>query len=124
LGRVLRAAVPDELVRGVKQVGYEDRNFPDRAGWKEIVADSGSGVALGVSSVPQQDRSRQLSDYPTDLMNSPPQIVQAALTFALDTPAGPVTASVRPTALLERGPDRPARPTARPAVKTDPEPSS
>jgi len=123
LGLVFRAPVPDTRAPRLNQLSYEDRNFSDRAGWKEIVADSGPGIALAVSSVPEQDRSRQLSDYPTDLMNSPPQVVQAALTFALDTPAGPVTASVRPTALLERGPDKPARSTTRPAVKADLEPS-
>jgi len=123
LGLVFRAPLPDTLAPRLRQLSYEDRNFPDRAGWKEIVADSGSGVALAVSSVPEQDRSRRLSDYPTDLMNSPPQVVQAALTFALDTPAGPVTASVRPTALMARDSDKPARPATRSAVKMDPEPS-
>ena len=124
LGLVFRAPLPDTLAPRMNQLSYEDRNFPDRAGWKEIVADSGPGVALPVSSVPEQDRSRQLSDYPTDLMNSPPQVVQAALTFALDTPAGPITASVRPMALLDRGPDKPARPMTRSAVTPDPEPPS
>ena len=123
LGLVLRAPVPDTLAPRLNQLSYEDRNFSDRAGWKEIVAESGPGIALAVSSVPEQDRSRQLSDYPTDLMNSPPQVVQAALAFALDTPVGPVTASVRPTALPERGPDKPARSTTRRAVKADLEPS-
>jgi ABC-type nickel/cobalt efflux system permease component RcnA len=123
LGLVFRAPLPDTLAPRLNRLSYEDSNFPDRAGWKEIIADSGPGVALAVSSVPERDRSRQLSDYATDLMNSPPQVVQAALTFALDTPAGPVTASVRPTALLERGPDKPPRPTTRPAVKADAEQS-
>ena len=59
---------------GAQPARLRDGNFPDRAGWKEVVAESGSGVALAASSVPAQDRSRQLTDYPTDLMNSPPQI--------------------------------------------------
>src|SRR5262249_38879158 len=123
LGLVFRAPLPDTLAPRLHRLSYEDRNFSDRAGWKEIVADSGTGVALAVSSVPDQDRSRRLSDYPTDLMNSPPQVVQAALTFALDTPARPVTASVRPTVLLGPGPDKPARPATRPTVKAAPEQS-
>jgi ABC-type nickel/cobalt efflux system permease component RcnA len=46
--------------------------------------------------------------------------VQASLTFALDAPAGPVTAALRATALPRRGPDEPARHVSRAAVKADP----
>ena len=64
------------------QLFYRDENFPGRAGWKEIIAIAASGSRLIDSSVPTQDRSAQLSDYPTDLLNSPPQAREARLTFA------------------------------------------
>jgi ABC-type nickel/cobalt efflux system permease component RcnA len=93
LGFLYRAELPAALA-GLNQLTYRDGNFPDRAGWKEVVAEAGSGVAVATSSVPEQDRSRQLTDYPTDLLNSPPQTVEASLTFALATP--PPTASNGP----------------------------
>jgi ABC-type nickel/cobalt efflux system permease component RcnA len=60
---------------------YKDDNFPDRAGWKEIVVTSDSAVRLIASSAPATDRSGQLSDYPTDLLNSPPQDLEASFRF-------------------------------------------
>jgi nickel/cobalt exporter len=64
------------------QLFYRDENFSGRAGWKEIIAIAASGSRLIDSSVPTEDRSAQLSDYPTDLLNSPPQAREARLTFA------------------------------------------
>ncbi len=58
-------------------IDYHDNNFIGRAGWKEIVAVAGAGLELVESSVPAQDRSQELSDYPTDLLNSPPQTINA-----------------------------------------------
>jgi nickel/cobalt exporter len=60
---------------------YRDRNFPGRAGWKEIVAVQGPSIKLLSSSVPEMDRSSRLSDYPTDLLNSPPQDLEARVVF-------------------------------------------
>ena len=60
-------------------IDYRDGNFSGRAGWKEIVAVTDASVELVESSVPAQDRSRELSDYPTDLLDSPPQTVLASL---------------------------------------------
>ena len=57
-------------------VDYRDGNFMGRAGWKEIVAVA-DGLELVESSVPAQDRSRELSDYPADLLDSPPQTITA-----------------------------------------------
>jgi nickel/cobalt exporter len=61
---------------------YRDGNFPGRAGWKEIIAVSVEGGLID-SSVPTKDRSAGLSDYPTDLLNSPPQVVEARISFAI-----------------------------------------
>jgi ABC-type nickel/cobalt efflux system permease component RcnA len=61
---------------------YRDENFPGRAGWKEIVASAKNGTELIESSVSSVDRSAQLSNYPTDLLNSPPQVQEARLSFA------------------------------------------
>jgi len=74
---------------------YRDANFPDRAGWKEIVAVAGTDAAIIEASVPDRDRSNQLADYPTDLLASPPQDVEARLTFRREL-APPLLASPGP----------------------------
>jgi len=62
-------------------LNYRDGNFPDRAGWKEIIALASPGAGILNSSVPEADRSSQLNNYPTDLLNSPPQVLEAKVTF-------------------------------------------
>ncbi len=64
---------------GPLQLDYRDFNFSGRAGWKEVIAVGEGGVVLTSSSVPQRDRSAQLSNYPVDLLNSPPQVLEAHL---------------------------------------------
>jgi ABC-type nickel/cobalt efflux system permease component RcnA len=66
-------------------LSYRDGNFPGRAGWKEIIAVAGSGASILNSSVPETDRSSQLNDYPTDLLNSPPQALEAKVAFTTGT---------------------------------------
>jgi nickel/cobalt exporter len=81
LGVVYRAPLDEESGGGVSELRYQDTNVPDRAGWKEVVAVGGPGVTLVSSSAPEHDRSRELTDYPTDLLESPPQDVQARVLF-------------------------------------------
>ena len=82
LGVVYRAPFGDAVpAGGVSDLRYQDANFPDRVGWKEVVAAGGSGVTLVQSSVPERDRSRELADYPTDLLESPPQDLEARVVF-------------------------------------------
>ena len=88
MGFVYQAAYPTEGTSGTLQ--YADNNFPGHAGWKEIVAD---GTNLTRTSVPRTDRSAELSNYPTDLLNSPPQDLSAAIQFRYPekVTAGPST---------------------------------
>ena len=62
---------------------FEDRNYPDRAGWKEIIAHPQPGVIFEQSSVPHESRSQQLTSYATDLLQAPPQDLRAVLTFTV-----------------------------------------
>jgi ABC-type nickel/cobalt efflux system permease component RcnA len=62
------------------RVDYRDVNHAERAGWKEIIAIGGPELRITESSVPDRDRSHELSDYPTDLLQSPPQTVEAHVT--------------------------------------------
>ena len=64
------------------ELSYRDGNFPGRAGWKEVIAAvAESGAVVIDSSVPAKDRSAQLSDYPNDLLNAPPQVLEARLSL-------------------------------------------
>jgi ABC-type nickel/cobalt efflux system permease component RcnA len=81
----LTAALP--IARGAAEdLRYHDDNFASRAGWKEIIAIARSGSAVVESSVPDHDRSRELSDYPTDLLDSPPQVREARVRFSRPLP--------------------------------------
>jgi ABC-type nickel/cobalt efflux system permease component RcnA len=76
----------------VEDVRFRDDNFAARVGWKEVIAVGRSGTTLVESSVPDRDRSRELSDYPSDLLDAPPQVREARLRFSRppSTPAQPI----------------------------------
>jgi ABC-type nickel/cobalt efflux system permease component RcnA len=99
VGMHFRAALDNAAVSTAYELRYRDTNFPGRAGWKEIIATAGQGIVLGRSTVPEHDRSQELTDYPTDLLNSPPQDLDARLIFAWGALAPEVAAVGSPTAL-------------------------
>lgn len=88
LGFVYRAAFEGHSSESAYAVYYRDDNFAGRAGWKEIVVTRGPGAALTASSAPATDRSAQLSNYPTDLLSSPLQDLEASFTFFRSVAAG------------------------------------
>jgi ABC-type nickel/cobalt efflux system permease component RcnA len=73
------------------RIEYRDANYAERAGWKEIVAVSGPGRRIAESSVPAEDRSAELTDYPADLLSSPPQTVEAHVAAIPEALANPKT---------------------------------
>ncbi|MGB8539117.1 MAG: hypothetical protein WCD57_22020 [Acidobacteriaceae bacterium] len=103
MGFVYSAPYPPDHKGGSLQ--YADDNFPGHAGWKEIVAVANPVASFISSSVPQTDRSAGLTNYPTDLLNSPPQQLSAAIQFhypmAVETAH---TSSTRAAAVLARKP--------------------
>jgi high-affinity nickel-transport protein len=82
MGFVYEAVYPPAIDRTHVRVDYADNNYQGHSGWKEIVATS-SGGRLTSSSVPSADRSNELSNYPTDLLSSPPQALEATLQASL-----------------------------------------
>jgi ABC-type nickel/cobalt efflux system permease component RcnA len=102
LGLQYRARLATAAADTLHHLHFQDNNFPGRAGWQEIIAVAGPGITLVRSSVPETDRSRALTDYPTDMLNSPPQMRQAQVVFrpasppqvvaAVEAPAPPRTA--------------------------------
>jgi len=85
VGFVFRGAL-DEAA-GAHKLSYADNNFPGRAGWKEVVVLS-DGVVILNSSAPATDRSQELTNYSSDVLNSPPQQVSAQVGFRT-APFGP-----------------------------------
>jgi ABC-type nickel/cobalt efflux system permease component RcnA len=116
LGVVYRADL-GAAAAGPAELRYADTNYPDRAGWKEVVVRGGAGVTILASTAPATDRSAQLSDYPTDLLDSPPQDLEARVTFtrAIATAAAPPAPSAgappaAPAPALDLQPNRQAAP--------------
>lgn len=68
----------------VSELSYQDENFSDRLGWKEIVVRNGNGVALVKSSAPSTDQSNELRTYPEDMLASPLNLTSAQVSFRLD----------------------------------------
>ena len=78
IGFVFRGKL--DVTAGVHRLSYFDNNFPGRAGWKEIVV-LGDGVAILDSSAPSTDRSQELTNYSSDVLNSPPQQLSVLVGF-------------------------------------------
>ena len=90
IGVSYKARLPASA-NGLKfSLNYRDGNFAGRAGWKEIIALAEPGISLLSSSVAQKDRSALLSNYPTDLLNTPPQDLEARVVFSVSV----ITATV------------------------------
>ena len=65
---------------------YEDRNYAERAGWKEIVIDHGNGVTLRQASQSNADVSKGLTQYPADPTLAPPQDLRAEIVWSVPQP--------------------------------------
>ena len=87
MGFLYRAALPESCRTRACEVSYSDANFPDHTGWKEIVVSIGKGVRREGADLFKADRSAHLTDYPTDLVNSPPQDLSARISFSVLMPA-------------------------------------
>jgi ABC-type nickel/cobalt efflux system permease component RcnA len=92
------------------KLSFEDRNYPDRAGWKEIVIASADGTPIIQASQSEADRSKALTEYPADPTLTPPQDLRASIEWhveapvivtkivPIEQPAAPVTQAATPTA--------------------------
>jgi ABC-type nickel/cobalt efflux system permease component RcnA len=95
---------------------YADNNYPGHAGWKEIVTVANPGSIVVSSSVPKTDRSAELTNYPTDLLNSPPQDLSATIQFRYPAPAAIRSATVIAAAPSPFHSKRPALTATAPVV--------
>jgi len=104
IGFVYRALMEDPSPPSRYAVHYRDDNFAGRAGWKEIVVKAEPGVELTASSAPQTDRSALLSNYPTDLLSSPPQDLEANFSFSRSLPTESKTTMAGAATLMRAAP--------------------
>ncbi len=90
----LEAVYSAQLVSGAGDVvglSFRDDNDPNRIGWREIVARSGAvDTTIEQASVPSDDITSELRQYPEDLLNSPLNVREAQLRFV------PGAAAARP----------------------------
>jgi nickel/cobalt transporter (NicO) family protein len=75
------------------ELAFADANFADRIGWTEVTAAGVDGVAVARSSVPERSVTNALLSYPQDLLASPLDVHEAALSFHPGTGA-PVPAAI------------------------------
>jgi ABC-type nickel/cobalt efflux system permease component RcnA len=106
---ILRITSHLHLSAAPGQLLYEDKNYPERAGWKEIVIDAGQGAAVSRASQGGEDRSKALAEYPQDPTLAPPQDLRASIEWTATRPAAPVIAPI---------PQPKAIPTPAPATMT------
>ena len=120
---VLRIETLADLAIEPGPLQYQDRNFPNRTGWKEIVIRRGNGVTVTQSAQNGLDLSHALTAYPTELTVAPPQDLEASLTWT----APPVPTAPKPTPAATLEPATPEPPTPEPpaprATFTPPQPS-
>jgi len=107
---ILRITTRARFVSDGGKLRYEDHNFPDRAGWKEIVIENGPGVILSRASQSNVDLSQALTHYPPDPTLAPPQDLRAEAEWTLKTP------------LLATRRQRPTDIPSRPVIATIPQP--
>jgi nickel/cobalt exporter len=84
--QVLRVNMRLGMPVAAGKLEYEDKNYPGRAGWKEIVIASGAGAALESATGQAGDRSQALTAYPQDPTAAPPQDLRASLEWTVEAP--------------------------------------
>jgi ABC-type nickel/cobalt efflux system permease component RcnA len=115
MGFVYEAFYPARIDRTHVQLHYADNNYSGHTGWKEIIA-LAPGATLLSSSVPATDRSDQLNNYPTDLLNSPPQALEASLIATLPAISSPMSNRAIVAAKVPKPSPAPTSRTSAPAI--------
>ncbi len=94
---VMRVAMwldaPYQLAPNGDRIEFRDENYRERLGWREIVVTGEAGVAIQDSTVPAQDTSQELTAYPENLLNNPPNVRQASFTVVRGGGTAPISPS-------------------------------
>lgn len=87
---VFRVRVEATAALQAGRIDYADGNFTGKQGWKEIVLSGGNSQALS------QDRSAELTNYPSELSTDAPQQVAASFQWNGAAPAAPAVSRSNP----------------------------
>jgi ABC-type nickel/cobalt efflux system permease component RcnA len=102
----LEAVYSAELAAGASTpvaLAFRDDNDPTRIGWREIVARPGAaGTTLEHSSVPSEDVTHELRQYPEDMLASPISVRDATVSFVPGAAAARPLLSSSGVAMLDR----------------------
>jgi nickel/cobalt exporter len=111
---VTRIAARLHLPVATGKLEFEDANYPDRAGWKEIVITAEKGASIEQATQGDRDRSQVLTAYPQDPTVAPPQDLRAAVEWSAEIVAAkkppviaPIPQSPAPTAPTPPQPSAP-----------------
>jgi nickel/cobalt exporter len=99
---VYRITTRMEVAATGGRLEYEDRNYPTRAGWREIVVRPGAGANVTKASQSDNDVSQALTSYPQDPTRAPPQDSHAW--FEWSRAGSPVTQTRKPEIQAEPAP--------------------
>ncbi|MBI5288240.1 MAG: sulfite exporter TauE/SafE family protein [Chloroflexi bacterium] len=75
------SALPDGWRDAAPTLAFEDHTYPDRIGWREVIARGGPGVQLVGSDLPVESATQQLLSYPEGSLSSPPDVREASFSF-------------------------------------------
>ena len=92
-----RRELPAGWEQPPQQVAFEDTNYGDRIGWREVVVRGGSGARISESDVGSEDQTNELRSYPEGGLSSPLDVSAANFTFVPGDGAaasGPQTTAV------------------------------
>jgi ABC-type nickel/cobalt efflux system permease component RcnA len=96
------APLPRDVLASAASVEYEDGNYRDRIGWREVVVRGGPGVELGASADALVDVSNELRSYPEDQLASPLDV--RSVSFSISPGQGaPLPAGTNDQADATRG---------------------
>jgi ABC-type nickel/cobalt efflux system permease component RcnA len=78
---VMKARLPSEAGA---QLTFQDGNYANRTGWKEVVITHAPGVHVESATQTDRDLSKALTVYPADLTQVPPQDLTASVSWRVN----------------------------------------
>jgi ABC-type nickel/cobalt efflux system permease component RcnA len=87
------ADLPNVIGNNGYSLEYQDKNFPNKLGWKELLIQPTPGVILRNSSVSDADVSNELTAYPEDRFSSPPNLLGARVAIEIDSVGSSIESS-------------------------------
>ncbi len=99
------AALPDGWRDSPPKLSFQDTNYGDRLGWREIIVRSSTGIELIAPSVTSEDKSEELTKYPTGALSSPLNVRSATFSFKPGIGAAPAPTPDHQTRAVRGNPD-------------------